>query len=292
MYHGLCIGGRHAAAVARRAASAGSVPPGMRLPPLAPLGAPAGAPAPMPSATGRLGLGPTLPPNPSPLPHGYRELSKDPLPGRSPTPGLGPRTAPAARAQAAVAPAVVTSGTRADLAWNTAPPARPTPGVSLRAMAQAALAAGPAEPYSEPSRRARAPPPAAALPGVASHPPASFMDSLSAPMVRPLGTRYHYNILIGHGMKMVPGLRQRVLLLLSALPCLAICVVPADHCVPRSKLADHVGSLVMPAVHPLGMPDGLKMAGKMLATGFWHETGQLSFSPIPQCAVSARKQCA
>ena len=177
----------HAAAVARKAASAGSALPGMRLPPLAPLGAPAGAPAPMPSATGRLWLGPTLTPNPSRFPHGHRELSHPP-PGRSPTSGLGPRTAPAAGAQAAVAPAVLTLGTHADPAWNTAPPARPAPGVSLRAMAQAALAAGPAEPYLGPSRRARAPPPAAALPGVASHPPASLMDSLSAPVVRPPST--------------------------------------------------------------------------------------------------------
>lgn len=170
----------HAAAVVRKAASAGSVLPGMRLHPLAPLGAPAGAPAPMPSATAR-------------RPHGYRELSY-PTPGRSPTSGLGPRMAPAARAHAAVAPAALTLGTHADPAWNTAPPARPTPVVSLRAMAQAALAAGPAEPYLEPSRRARAPPPAAALLGVASHPPASLMDSLSAPVVRPPGTRNNLHL--------------------------------------------------------------------------------------------------
>lgn len=67
-----------------------------------------------------------------------------------------------------------------------------------------------------------------------------------------------------------------------------MCVVSADRCVPGSNPAYLVGSLIMPEVYPLGMPDGLQMAGVMRAKGFGHETGQLTFPAIPKRAVSAR----
>ena len=65
-------------------------------------------------------------------------------------------------------------------------------------------------------------------------------------------------------------------------------MVSADRFIPGSNWAYLIVSLIMPGVYPLGMPDGFQMAGVMLATGFGHETGQLSFPPMPKRALSAR----